>query len=123
MDLKHDLASVVESWPSTSGLASDAASRPDPEVISGTCPLNYSKVYIEQCKKDYMQQEEQSEEVGEMREALDIDQQGWVSDDERWENSRSLAQMIKASLLEDCETDVQKRSVVEYFPFDDHDEN
>lgn len=123
VDLKHDLASVVESWPSTSGLTAEAASRPDLAVISGKCPLDYSKEYIEQCKKDYMQQEEQSEDVGEMREALDIDQQGWVSDDEHWKKSRALAQMIKASLLEDCETEVQKRSVVEHFPFDDHDED
>ncbi|PWY95459.1 phosphotransferase family protein [Aspergillus sclerotioniger CBS 115572] len=86
------------------------------------CPVEYSEQAVLQCTKSHDQEQEKLQELTEMREVIGIDSLGWVPDDEHLEQSRSMAQNIKAGLLEQSESDTERTALLEHFPFDDHDE-
>lgn len=116
--LQNDLAIAVDSWP----LDTMPSSFGDDVVRCLPCPLAYSKLHIEQCVKEFQDKEEKTRDLCEMRDALDIGQQGWVPDDEHYEKSREFARQLKEGMLKEVETDRERTAILEHFPFEDHEE-
>ncbi|KAF2228220.1 phosphotransferase family protein [Elsinoe ampelina] len=122
LTLKKDLIDTVKAWPLV--IKSGTAQQQGVYEVQTfpTCPLKYSDQEIAACEDLVEKEEESTAEYLEMQEALDIDQQGWVDDDEHYEKSRELARSIKESLLEEAETEAERISALHHFPFEDHEE-
>lgn len=116
--LQNDLAIAAASWP----LDTEPSNFGGDVVRCPPCPLTYPKSRIDRCMRAFQEKEDKTMELGEMRDALDIDQQGWVPNDEHYEKSRRFAKEIKDGMLEEAKTEKERIAVLEHFPFDDHDE-
>ncbi|KAF4550251.1 Hypothetical protein D9617_18g034420 [Elsinoe fawcettii] len=123
LTLKKDLTDTAQAWPLT--IKSGAAGKYgvyETKTVA-TCSLKYSAEDEERAAALTSKEEESTEEYNEMLKALGIDQQGWVEDDEHYEKAREMARSIKESLLEEAQTQAEKTSVLQHFPFEDHDED
>ncbi|RAK99051.1 aminoglycoside phosphotransferase family protein [Aspergillus ibericus CBS 121593] len=89
---------------------------------STKCPVEYSEQEVLHCTGLHDQEQEKLQILTEMRDVIGIDSLGWVPDDEHLEQSRAMAQNIKAGLLEQSESDTERTALLEHFSFDDHDE-
>ncbi|OOF97131.1 hypothetical protein ASPCADRAFT_3749 [Aspergillus carbonarius ITEM 5010] len=112
--LRYVMIQVCSKWP----MSIDHENPPRPIK----CPVEYSEQEVLQCTKNHDQEQEKLQELAEMRDVIGIDSLGWVPDDEHLEESRAMAQNIKAGLLEQSESDTERIALLEHFPFDDHDE-
>lgn len=90
VSLQYVLLQVCQNWP----LHLDGA----PSVRSIKCPIEFSDEEIREITNHYNQEQEKMTELEEMREVVGIDALGWVPDDEQLENSKTIAQKIKAFL-------------------------
>jgi hypothetical protein len=115
LSLKYAITQVYKNWP----MRLDDS----PAVGSLDCPVKYTEDEIQQCAKEYDQEQEKMQELVEMKDIINIDSLGWVPDDEQLEKSRAIVQTIKDGLLEHSETELERIAVESHFPFDDHDED
>lgn len=122
--LKFALTLAIQRWPlaagddkPTNGCSYGGGSIP-PES-----PLRYSEDEIRNCIDEHNQRAERMQELEEMRDFLGTDALGWVPDIEHYEKSKVLIQSIKAGMLENSESEMERVAVRDHFPFDDHDEN
>ena len=86
-------------------------------------PIHYSEEDIQRCLDDYNQEQEKMQELTEMRELIGTDALGWVPNENELEKSMAVIQTIKAGLMENSSTEMERTAVLAHFPFDDHDEN
>jgi len=120
LDLEHILIEVLQRWPlalEKGRIAGPASHGQDP-----VAPIAYPEQRVEACRKVIELQEEKEEELDEMRAFIGIDSQGWVADDERLQHAQHVRDLIKEKLLEECETDKERRAIRDHFSFDDHAE-
>lgn len=115
LSLKYTMLQVCQKWP--------LSLEPEAAAASADCPVRFSEEEARHCIHQYDQEQEKLQELAEMRELIGIDALGWVPDDEQLERSRAVAQAIKTGLLEHSETELERTSVQDHFPFDDHDED
>lgn len=90
---------------------------------STECPVYYSDEEIQQCLKDYNQEQEKLQELEEMRDLIDTDALGWVPNEDQLQKSMVVIQAIKAGLMENSSTEMEKTALLDHFSFDDHEEN
>lgn len=112
--LEHALIEVQEHWPLGLG-ASSGGRIPD-------CPVRYAPERVQACLKRVKEEEEKLEELDDMRGMLGTDATGWVADDEHLAQAREMRETMRTAFLKECETDLERQSVLEHFPFDDHAE-
>lgn len=115
LSLKYTIIQVCKNWPMH---FDDLAS-----VKSVNCPVKYSEDEIQQCTRDYDQEQEKMQELAEMKDIINTDSIGWVPDDEQLEKSRAIIRAIKEGLLKHSKTELERIAVESHFPFDDHDES
>lgn len=115
LSLKYTIIQVCKNWPMH---IDDLAS-----VKSVDCPVKYSEDEIQQCTRDYDQEQEKMQELAEMKDIINTDSIGWVPDDEQLEKSRPIIRAIKEGLLEHSKIELERTAVESHFPFDDHDES
>lgn len=111
LNLKYTISQVCSRWPMPIGTGNYW---PGPV---GYCPVRYSE---EECRKDMEQKEEAMQKLTFMRDAIGIDSQGWVPDDEHLEKARGMAQHIKQAMLE--HSGIERTAALNHFPFEHHDE-
>ncbi|KAJ5087374.1 hypothetical protein N7456_010990 [Penicillium angulare] len=115
VSLKHTLIQACQNWPM----------QLDGEATHKECansPIGYSEEEIQQCLNDYAQEQERMQELEEMREMIGTDALGWVPNDDELEQSIAICHAIKAGLLENSSTEMERIAVQAHFPFDDHEE-
>jgi hypothetical protein len=123
VSLKYAIVQAQSRWPMA--LKEERKDQSVPTNNSGRstkCPVKYSDAEIEQCVRQYEQEEEKMKELVEMRELLGTDALGWVTD-EHLDQAQARAQAIKTGMLEHSSTEIERTAVLEHFPFDDHDED
>lgn len=96
LSLKYTITQVYKSWPMH---YNDVAL-----VESVDCPVKYSEDKIQQCTKDYYQEEEKMQELAEMKDIININTLSWVPDNEQLEKSRAIMRTIKDGLMEHSKT-------------------
>lgn len=122
--LKFALIHAIEKWPLavSDDKSLNGRSYGDGKLPPSEPPLRYSEDEIRKCLDEHNQRAERMQELEEMQKFLGTDALGWVPDDEHYEKSRALIQSIKASMLENSESELEKVAVRDHFPFNDHDE-
>ena len=115
VSLKYAMLQVLENWPMSldEGAQTRAVER----------PIRFSEEEIQKCSKDYRQEQEKLQELGEMRDLIGTDALGWVSSEDELERCRGVIQSIKDGLMEYSTTEMEKTAIISHFPFDDHEEN
>ena len=53
---------------------------------------------------------------------LGTDATGWIADDEHLAQAIEMREAIRSAFLNECETEAERKAILEHFPFDDHDE-
>ncbi|KAF3480800.1 uncharacterized protein GIQ15_06147 [Arthroderma uncinatum] len=114
LSLKHAMIEACQKWP----MKLDDVSSTKP----GDCPVQFPGDEIIQCMTDFSQEREKLQEFAEMRAFANVDSVGWFPDDEHFERSREIAQVIKSGLLEHSTTEMEREAVRNHFPFDDHED-
>ncbi|CAG8125504.1 unnamed protein product [Penicillium salamii] len=115
VSLKYTMLQVLKNWP----MSMDG----EEQMKSVECLAHVSEEEVQKCSEDHLQEQERLQELGEMRELIGTDAQGWVSDDDELERGRAIIQSIKDGLMEHSSTEMERIAVLSHFPFDDHDEN
>jgi hypothetical protein len=93
------------------------------QMRSAECPIRFSGEEMQKCSEDHRQEQEKLQELGEMRDLIGTDAQGWVSDENELERCRAIIQSIKDGFMEHSSTEMEKIAVLSHSPFDDHEEN
>lgn len=83
-------------------------------------PVQYSQEDIQQRLNDYNQEQERLQELTEMRDLIGTEALGWVPKDDEIKWSRAVIDAIKAGLVERSSTEMERTSILDHFPFDDH---
>ncbi|KAF2868450.1 phosphotransferase enzyme family protein [Massariosphaeria phaeospora] len=120
LSLKHTIIDVMSKCPLHVSTDDGATSTP---ALATECPVTYSHDEIVQCMEEFKQQEEKYDDVADMRAMMGTNAIGWVENDEHLEMAKEMKEAIRNASLELCETEDERRSLVDHFPFDDHEED
>ncbi|KAJ9400232.1 hypothetical protein DTO282F9_3002 [Paecilomyces variotii] len=115
--LRADIIRAIRSWQNLLSADSAVHGEGDPPLS----PVQYSERTIQDTLYLHTQQKEADIAMEQMRDALGVDELGWVPNSE-YEAAKELAQEIKSKMLEVSETADDVTGVREHFPFDDFDE-
>ncbi len=109
--LKAQLISTVANWPKI-------RSTKLPEL---DCPISYSEQEVEVCLAMNAKQKYADRTVGALREFVGANIDGWVRNDE-YPAMKESADGIKAQMIADAESDVDRKDIEDKWPFQDHEE-
>ncbi|EME39385.1 hypothetical protein DOTSEDRAFT_91755 [Dothistroma septosporum NZE10] len=114
LSLEHAIIEAQQQWPMDLEGSSSGTVEP--------CPFRYSPERINACVKKVQEEEEKLEELEDMRGMLGTDSQGWVQDDDHLARAKTMRDLMKSRWLKECDTDLERKSIQDHFPFDDHEE-
>lgn len=112
--LKYDLVLLAREW-------SEIVSQ-GPEGDPAPCPISFGKEEADETLDKILQQEELSNTMNILREAIGISTDGWVSY-ERYDSALAEANAMKVKTLEYAENDLERQMVDQNWPFQDFDED
>ncbi|KAE8353498.1 hypothetical protein BDV28DRAFT_132987 [Aspergillus coremiiformis] len=116
ISLKYALLQAYRNWPMHFDEEGTHAE-------SAEFPVHYSEEEIQQCLDDYNQEQEKMQELAEMKDLIGTDALGWVPNEDELEKSMAVIQAIKAGLMANSSTEIEKTAILAHFPFDDHEEH
>ncbi|KAI4690443.1 hypothetical protein J4E81_007597 [Alternaria sp. BMP 2799] len=114
--LKADLIYLTENWWSIT--APQSSARGDSKV---TCPIDFTKDEVTECKRLHAAQIEADEQLQACRDAVSIGPEGWVPL-EQYEETRQRERKLKAAALEAAESNEERARLEEHWIFGDFDE-
>lgn len=114
LSLEHALIEIQQHWP----LHIEAS----PPTQAVECPVRYHPDRIQACLEKVNQEEEQLDDLDDMRAMLGTDAQGWVENDEHLAHAQEMRESMRAGFLQGCKTELDRIAVRDHFPFDDHEE-
>lgn len=114
LSLEHALIEIQQHWP----LHVEAS----PPTQAVECTVRYHPDRIQACLEKVKQEEEQLDDLDDMRAMLGTDAQGWVENDEHLAHAQEMRESMRAGFLQGCETELDRIAVRDHFPFDDHEE-
>lgn len=120
--LQYTLHQACKNWPMNIGVDNSTATTTTTPPPSPPCPLTYSEEEMQQCENEHEYEQDKLQELTEMKDLIGIDSVGWVPDDEHLQAAKAMIETIKAGLMEHSSTEIERVSVRDHFPFDDHDE-
>jgi hypothetical protein len=105
--LQAELIKIMAHWPEIS------SSEDDP-------PVHYSPAEVEECLDRDAKQKDADDQMQQVRDAIGINIEGWVSNEE-FESAREKAKFMKSEMAKAAETE-ERREFDEHWPFQDHEE-
>lgn len=73
--------------------------------------------------EDYRREQKKLQELSKVKDLIETDALGWVSNEYKLDRYRAVIQSIKEELIEYSCTEIEKNTTLSHFPFDDHKEN
>lgn len=105
--LKAELISTLEQWGEIA-----------PEVVA---PVQYSSDETKDCLDRDTKQKEADMQMEQMRAFIGVNIEGWVPNN-TFEEAKAKAEYIKNEMLNEAETEHERKELLEHWPFQDHEE-
>jgi hypothetical protein len=105
--LKAELIFTLEQWGEIA-----------PEVVA---PMHYSLEETKDCLARHTKQKEADLQMDQIRTFIGVNIEGWVPND-AFEEAKAKAELIKNEMLNEAETEHERKELIEHWPFQDHEE-
>ncbi|EPE27720.1 hypothetical protein GLAREA_04511 [Glarea lozoyensis ATCC 20868] len=105
--LQAELISTLEQWEELA-----------PEVVA---PVQYSMEETKNCLARHAKQKEADLQMEQIRAFIGVNIEGWVPNG-TFEEAKAKAEYIKNEMLNEVETEYERRELLEHWPFQDHEE-
>ena len=84
-------------------------------------PIRYSEAELRQCLERDAKQKDADEQMHQVREAIGVDVEGWVPNDE-FESAKARAEVMESEMARAADSEEERREFEELWPFQDHEE-
>lgn len=111
ISLKAELVRASTYWPK---IATSA-------MRTSEYPIKYSEAEVKECLEIDSEQKTADAQMQRVRDFIGINIDGWVSN-ECYDEAREKERLVKEQMVEDAETEEEKKELIELWPFQDHDE-
>ncbi|KFZ20633.1 hypothetical protein V502_03115 [Pseudogymnoascus sp. VKM F-4520 (FW-2644)] len=94
---------------------------PEIRVAGEAPPVQYSEAELQECLERDAKQRDADEQMHQVREAIGVDVEGWVPNNE-FESAKARAGVMKSEMAQAAESEEERREFEELWPFQDHEE-